>query len=67
VPGLRKEEAVTQAGRFTKEQMLAWLDETIRDEAGSDACFPNQKFPDPTIAKQIREIVAGCCILDNAP
>jgi hypothetical protein len=53
--------------RFTKEEMLAWLDEVIELEAGSDRCFPNQTFPDHTMAKQIRSYINCCCILDNTP
>lgn len=39
------------------EEMLEWLTETIRLEAGSDACFSNQKFSDHTVAKAIKQYV----------
>lgn len=57
----------TQMTKYTKEQMLEWLDETIRLEAGSDACFPNAKFDEHTIVKQIRQYINCCCLLDNTP
>lgn len=40
---------------ITRDEMKAWLDETIKLEAGSDACFPNQKFSQETVAKAIRD------------
>lgn len=51
-----------QTTKFSKEEMLKWLDELIELEKGSDACFPNIKWDTYTIAKDIREVVANAKI-----